>query len=279
TQNFAVNTDKLTEGDKRNYEAPIALDEELKKEFDLQLAPPIEIDRSEDQVGEGAERLESAVHPTFGDPAKEEMKSEGLEIDHEARNRFFEELEISLQRLREFKEYSGSRQSAKDTETKQEFNNIKEPIIEIGDSNETQLSSEELEPKSSEIANLGYPEAGVDGEDHEVDTLTKESDHFQNDHFKSIKDRRQTESIIEKFIQKDPSIPHFDPTKIDDNNEDLAERVTATPITVVSENFAKILERQMKYDKAIEIYKQLALKYPEKSTYFAALIENLKNKI
>jgi hypothetical protein len=46
---------------------------------------------------------------------------------------------------------------------------------------------------------------------------------------------------------------------------------------VVTETFAEILVMQKKYEEAIETYKALSLKYPQKSSYFATRIEKIKN--
>lgn len=47
-------------------------------------------------------------------------------------------------------------------------------------------------------------------------------------------------------------------------------------LDLVSETLAQIFVKQGNFDKAIEIYSKLTLKYPEKRDYFAALIKKLK---
>jgi len=49
--------------------------------------------------------------------------------------------------------------------------------------------------------------------------------------------------------------------------------------SVATETLAKLLERQGNYKKAIKMYEQLSLLNPEKSRYFAATIEKLKQNI
>jgi TolA-binding protein len=45
-----------------------------------------------------------------------------------------------------------------------------------------------------------------------------------------------------------------------------------------SENLAMILKRQGKIERAIQIYEDLILKYPEKRGYFAAQIEKARTE-
>lgn len=45
---------------------------------------------------------------------------------------------------------------------------------------------------------------------------------------------------------------------------------------IVTETMADVLEKQGKIGKAIEVYKQLSILYPEKSVYFAAKIKQIK---
>ncbi len=91
-------------------------------------------------------------------------------------------------------------------------------------------------------------------------------------------DKRQVENIIDKFIKEDPTIPPLNPKTIAEEQEDLSAKSGVESKGLISENFAKILIKQGKIQKAIDIYTQLSLKNPEKSTYFAGLINELKNE-
>jgi TolA-binding protein len=47
----------------------------------------------------------------------------------------------------------------------------------------------------------------------------------------------------------------------------------------VTETLARIHEQQGNYAKAIETYRRLALKYPDKSAYFAGLSKALEARL
>ena len=89
-------------------------------------------------------------------------------------------------------------------------------------------------------------------------------------------DPKETE-IIDSFLKRDPQISPPKPEQID--NENKAKKSAEDHNDLVSETLAKIYIEQMLYHKAIETYQKLSLKFPEKSRYFADLIQSLEKKI
>lgn len=85
------------------------------------------------------------------------------------------------------------------------------------------------------------------------------------------------EKLIDVFLRKSPSISR--PTQQEFYNpENAAQQSVVDQENIVSETLAIIFIQQGHYDKAINIFEKLSLKYPEKSSYFAALIEETRLK-
>jgi len=91
------------------------------------------------------------------------------------------------------------------------------------------------------------------------------------------KTKQQTQfSLIDKFINTEPEISFRDQPADDTPLSDLSEESTLVLDHLLTENFAAIMLKQGKVDKAIEIYRKLIWKFPQKKAYFASKIKTLK---
>jgi tetratricopeptide (TPR) repeat protein len=130
------------------------------------------------------------------------------------------------------------------------------------------------EPEEKKKRSPGRPRKKIDGEVQEGEPFIEEIKTSKKKiDPESLKTKEQI-AIIEQFIKAQPSIkPKPVPVNPADlagtNNDDFSD-------TIVSETLAQILIRQGKKDKAIEVYKKLIWKFPQKKAYFAAQIEDLK---
>ncbi len=131
--------------------------------------------------------------------------------------------------------------NANDTHLKDESN--LDMITEI-------LSTKEREDKEDEVVDMGITASKFD----------------------------EQKQIIDNFIQS--NIGGIKPNKLVDAEsepqKDLSTESVRLSEDIASENLAIVFEKQGKKGKAIRIYDKLILKYPEKRTYFAVRIEELK---
>ena len=81
-------------------------------------------------------------------------------------------------------------------------------------------------------------------------------------------------ALIDKFIEANPKItPVKEHVEIPRNTIKSIEE----PTHLMTETLAKVFLEQKKYHKAIQAYEILILKYPEKSSFFADRINEIKN--
>lgn len=90
------------------------------------------------------------------------------------------------------------------------------------------------------------------------------------------KPRVPPKELIDKFIREEPRITPSKSTFYSPSN--MAKKSVIEPDDIVTETLASIYAQQGNYQKAITFYQKLSLKFPEKSRYFAALIDELKKK-
>jgi hypothetical protein len=113
-----------------------------------------------------------------------------------------------------------------------------------------------------------------DSEDIIIELVTPDPELAQIE--KSEEQRRQ-QKIIQGFIKSNPRISSL---KAESNVEapqmNLASRVAQDGLSPIeTEAFAKILVKQGKIEKAVDIYQKLILKKPEKKNYFAKKLSEL----
>lgn len=94
---------------------------------------------------------------------------------------------------------------------------------------------------------------------------------------KKSKPVKAKQDIIDEFIKNEPSISRpktefYDPV-------DKARESVVDNEKIVSETLAGIFYDQGHIQKAIKIYQKLSLKFPEKSSYFAALIKKAEKEL
>lgn len=82
--------------------------------------------------------------------------------------------------------------------------------------------------------------------------------------------------IIDQFILNNPKISPVKKTETPKKNLSLKKSDDINTNQLMTETLAKVYIAQKKYNDAIQAYKILSLKYPEKSSFFANQIERIE---
>lgn len=130
-------------------------------------------------------------------------------------------------------------------------------------------SLREIELKKSRLQELIEEKKSITGNQVEVAEIQNKGEQIP---FRSLpKDKLLDEFLMEKQITSEKKGIFYNP-------EDSAQRSIEESDDILSETLARLVAAQGKNDKAIKIYQKLMLKYPQKSTYFAAQIEKLRKE-
>ena len=86
-------------------------------------------------------------------------------------------------------------------------------------------------------------------------------------------EKNKKNELIDKFIESSPKIS---PVRQEDVSKTYVEQSETNNSYLMTETLARVYLEQKKYQKAIQAYEILILKYPEKSSFFANRISDIK---
>ncbi len=85
--------------------------------------------------------------------------------------------------------------------------------------------------------------------------------------------RKRKFELIDQFIERNPKLV---PTEEQPGKIDISASIKLDKNELMTETLARVYLEQKKYKKAIQAYRILSLKYPEKSSFFADRIKAVK---
>lgn len=145
---------------------------------------------------------------------------------------------------------------------------------------ETNSTDNEIIKTPEEKLEIGTPLSFSKSEKHsfqewlQLTKLTPIQRDFSENNLNLEAEKQKKIALIDKFIEANPKIsPIKDNGHTSENNIKSIEE----PTHLMTETLAKVYLEQKKYNKAIQAYEILILKYPEKSSFFADRINEIKN--
>ena len=141
----------------------------------------------------------------------------------------------------------------------------------------TEPFEEDQKTDLAEDLNLGKPLPFTKKEKHSFTewlqlTKTKKASVEENVASKAL-DKKQKFDLLDKFIENNPKIV---PKEDNKSKVNIKESIKIDKNELMTETLAKVYLEQKKYKKAIQAFKILRLKYPEKSGFFADQIRAVK---
>jgi tetratricopeptide (TPR) repeat protein len=145
----------------------------------------------------------------------------------------------------------------------------------IGKGNRTENQKEDLNIDQIEPA---YQLEGVDSESGKsLSELVNEINEAAGK-LKKDKKTETNEDLIDRFLKENPAVSKIEPNMpVNINSIEDQDNTSNENDEFITETLARIYIKQGLYQKAINAFQRLSLKYPEKSVYFARQIEEVTN--
>ena len=105
--------------------------------------------------------------------------------------------------------------------------------------------------------------------------IIREENTIENEISETDLEKQKKNELIDKFIEANPKIPQIKPNT--NASTFIFEPSKEDNSYLMTETLARVYLEQHKYQKAIQAYEILILKYPEKSSFFADRILDIKN--
>jgi hypothetical protein len=155
----------------------------------------------------------------------------------------------------------------------------------IPEKDEAEMEEPEIEePEAVPVMDSLDDEDDEDDEEDEENEEDEEDEEYYDDTDTAGKMPEDTKvadatnpstDLIERFLKSEPGVIRADhQTNLEG---DVSEGSVKEDDRLITDTLAKIYVKQGLHAKAIYAYERLSLKYPEKSAYFAAQIEKIKN--
>lgn len=177
-----------------------------------------------------------------------------------------EKVDVNFQKELEVEISKGIVQSYVETDI------IKTPELEKEDVKEPVSFSDWLNKVKKESGTIQTETSAPLSQKEKEKSEIKEKQASEKEKTKEIDQKRQ---IIDKIIEADPGRIKLGNTKFFTPSADAKQSLLENE-HLVTETLAKIYAMQGNISKAIRAYEILSLKFPQKSVYFASLIEKLK---
>ncbi|MHC1703790.1 MAG: hypothetical protein AB9846_07770 [Tenuifilaceae bacterium] len=171
------------------------------------------------------------------------------------------------------KPLSRSDDQAKNTEPKENITKNK------NDNDASFVLIENINPNSDPLVDISdlSKELIIPVSEYDLLEISEQNDSVDNDITPNgAEGAKSKNDLIDQFIKTNPRIRP--PQIIKDDQEDISLKSLSEPEDLITEPLAKIYLSQGLIDKAISIYEKLSLKFPEKSSYFAGQIQEIKKE-